>query len=470
MGEGKRLVLLIVVLVVVTLSVAGIAVSLLYRAAIIEERGRLMETAQSQARLIEAIARHEQSEHGAEGTDMSQTTDMALALVADAHSHYDGFGETGEFTLARQEEGMIVFLLSHRHYDLQFPKPVPVDSDWAEPMRMALSGRSGTTIGLDYRGVYVLAAYEPVGELDMGIVAKIDLTEVRAPFIQATLIALGSAVGAIALGALLFSVITNPLIRRLASSEQALQTYSEELETRVEERTKELHDAQDRLVRREKLAILGQLAGGVGHELRNPLGVISNACYYLQTTLTDADEKTTEYLGIIDSEVSRSTKIISDLLDFSRTKASERQEVTIAELVASVLNRQPPPSQVEITNAVRDDLSAVYVDEAQIVQVLGNIISNAYQAMPEGGKLTIESKEREGRVDLSFTDTGCGISKENMSRLFEPLFTTKERGIGLGLATSKSLLDVNGGHIEVTSEEGQGTTFIVTLPSKEVRT
>jgi PAS domain S-box-containing protein len=232
-GERNRLGLLILVLVVVTISVAGIAVALLYRAAIVEERGRLMETAQSQARLIESVARHERDVYSAESTDTSQTLDLVLALVADAHSDYDGFGETGEFTLALQEEGMIIFLLSHRHYDLQFPRPVPVDSVLAEPMRMALSGRSGTLIGLDYRGVYVLAAYEPVSELDLGIVAKIDLKEVRAPFIRAALIALGSAVGVIALGVLLFTAITNPLIRRLASSETRYRSYIDNAPTAV---------------------------------------------------------------------------------------------------------------------------------------------------------------------------------------------------------------------------------------------
>ena len=271
MGERKRLGLLIIVLVVVAISVAGIAVALLYSAAIAEERGRLMETAQSQARLIEVVARHEQDVHGAESTNTSQTLDLVLALVAEAHANYDGFGETGEFTLALQEEGMVIFLLSHRYYDLQFPRSVPVGSDLAEAMQMALSGRSGSLIGLDYRGVYVLAAYEPVSELDLGIVAKMDLKEIRAPFIRAGLIVLGSAVGLIALGVLLFTAITNPLIRRLASSETRYRSYIDNAPTAVFVADKtgkylDVNEAACRLTGYARDELLQMRIADLGHE------------------------------------------------------------------------------------------------------------------------------------------------------------------------------------------------------------
>ena len=122
---------------------------------------------------------------------------------------------TGEFTLARRDGDNIVFLLSHRHADLESPKPVPFDSELAEPMRRALLGQSGTVIGLDYRGSIVVAAYEPVAELELGIVAKIDLAEVRAPFIKAGLFAAGSALFVILLGSALFIRVSSPILRRL---------------------------------------------------------------------------------------------------------------------------------------------------------------------------------------------------------------------------------------------------------------
>ena len=153
----------------------------LYQAAIDEERDRLMESAQSQARLIEAVARFD----AVQSADFPEGSSAAtISQIVDAHKNFKGVGETGEFTLARREGEQIVFLLSHRHQDLEDVKPVPWDSQLAQPMRLALSGFSGTVIAVDYRGERVLAAHEPVAELELGIVAKIDLAEVRAPFIQ----------------------------------------------------------------------------------------------------------------------------------------------------------------------------------------------------------------------------------------------------------------------------------------------
>ena len=250
-------------------------------------------------------------------------------------------------------------------------------------------------------------------------------------------------------------------------TEQELKQYSENLEEMIKERTQELRDAQESLVRKERLAVLGQLAGGVGHELRNPLGVISNAVYYLQTVNPDADESTQEYLNMISSEVRGASKIISDLLDFSRTRMPERQEIGVSELVAQVLERKPPPENVGVKTEFPEDLPEVYVDPAQINQVLINLVVNAYQAMLEGGKLVIKAEVKSDKVRLAIKDDGSGISEDHMTKLFEPLFTTKAKGIGLGLAVSKNLVETNGGTIEVESVKGVGSTFTITLPTEK---
>ena len=275
-----------------------------------------------------------------------------------------------------------------------------------------------------------------------------------------------------------FGVYAQFSITERKRAEEALKEHSERLEEMVEQRTKELRDAQEELIRKERLAVLGELAGGVGHELRNPLGVISNAIYYLQTTLPDADETTKEYLEMISSEVRHGEKIVSDLLDLSRTKPAEREEIAVSDLVAQVLEKQPPPQKVKVTTKTASDLPPLFVDPRQVGQVLVNLVTNAYQAMPEGGRLTISAQGEKGQVYLSISDTGCGISKEKMKRVFEPLFTTKARGIGLGLAVSKNLMEVNGGSIEAespsaplrTGEEGKGSTFTMILPTKEAQT
>ena len=263
----------------------------------------------------------------------------------------------------------------------------------------------------------------------------------------------------------LYSAVEMALYRH--SMERRLREYSEHLEEMVEERTRELQDAQEKLVRREKLAVLGQLAGGVGHELRNPLAVISNAIYFLNLTLPDPDETTREYLEMISSEIRNAEKIVSDLLDFSRVESVEREETEVSELVAGVSVKHPPPEGVEVSTEVPSDLPSAFVDGRQMGQVLSNLLLNAYQAMPEGGCVRIAADEIDvdDTIRIRISDTGCGISSEDLERIFEPLFTTKARGIGLGLSVSRDLLEVNGGSIEVESEEGRGSTFTVRLPA-----
>jgi len=206
----------------IAVGVSGITLSALYSAAFEEQKARLLETAHSQARLIEAIARHEEVDASrAQGLYPHDDPFTAtLGILRESHGQFAGFGETGEFTLAKHEDGEIVFLLSHRHADLEDPQPVPFAEKRAEPMRLALSEESGTVVGLDYRGEQVLAAHEPVKAFDLGVVAKIDLSEVRAPLIRAGLFAVGGAGGLIFLGIMASLRIGNPIVRNLEESER----------------------------------------------------------------------------------------------------------------------------------------------------------------------------------------------------------------------------------------------------------
>jgi signal transduction histidine kinase len=235
----------------------------------------------------------------------------------------------------------------------------------------------------------------------------------------------------------------------------------------LHESAKQLLAAQEDLVRKEKLATLGQIAGSVGHELRNPLGVMNNAVYFLQTVLSDADETTKEYLDIIREEIAASERIVSDLLDSVRTKPPRPEAVGVAELIGQTLNKLTLPATVTVKLDIPQTLSPLQVDAQQIQQVFRNLISNGVEAMPEGGELEIRAVENkpEGQVVISVRDTGTGIAPQDMARLFQPLFTTKARGIGLGLVVVKNLTEANGGTLAVQSEIGQGTTFTVALPA-----
>ncbi|MBN1486764.1 MAG: PAS domain-containing protein [Anaerolineae bacterium] len=248
--------------------------------------------------------------------------------------------------------------------------------------------------------------------------------------------------------------------------EIALKEYSEKLEMMVKERTEELQQAQEQLVRREKLASLGQLAGGVGHELRTPLNIIANAAYYLKATCTKAqtDEATQQYLEMIIAEVKKSERIVHDLLDFARIKPLEKIRIPVKDLVAQVILRQSQPNHIQIETDIAPTLT-IYTDPQQMEQVLTNLISNAYEAMPDGGSLLIKAEGKEEQTQISVIDTGDGIPREHIDKLFEPLFTTKENGVGLGLAITSNLVEVNGGQISVESEPGKGTVFTLTLPA-----
>ena len=242
MSERKRIFLLVSIMVASSLIVAGIAIGTLYHAAIDEERERLLETVQSQARLIEAVARFDATHN--ESAVPGGARAATLQQIYEAHQNYEQSGRTMEFTLAEQKGNTILFLLRHRHGGLeQQLGEVDFDSNLAEPMRQALSGRSGTIVGMDYRGEVVLAAHEPVAELNSGIVAKIDLAEIRAPFIRAGGIAAFFAVLAVIVGATLFFRISNPMIQQIKRQNTDLSTANENLKIEITERQR----AEDRL-------------------------------------------------------------------------------------------------------------------------------------------------------------------------------------------------------------------------------
>jgi PAS domain S-box-containing protein len=269
-------------------------------------------------------------------------------------------------------------------------------------------------------------------------------------------------------------------------AQEALRILNEGLEQIVLRKTQELVDAQEELVRKEKLSILGQLSGSVGHELRNPLGVMSNAVYYLQAVLPDADNTVKEYLDIIKYEIDNSLRIITDLLGFARTKTPQTTDIFTGQLLKGSLAKCAIPENVSVLMDIPENLP-LCVDPQQMEQVLINLITNGIQAMPDGGEIYIgarhahgtENMERgagiisdlrspildPGFIEISVTDTGVGISEENMKKLFQPLFTTKAKGIGLGLVVCKNLTEANGGRIEVASHLDKGTTFTVILPA-----
>ena len=258
-------------------------------------------------------------------------------------------------------------------------------------------------------------------------------------------------------------------------SEEEIHQLNTSLELRVEERTAELREAQEKIIRQEKLAVLGQLAGGIGHELRNPLGVINNAIYYLKMIQPDSNDKVKSYHSLIEMEVRTAEKIVSDLLDFAKNATTDAEWVSIPDLIKKVLARVAVPDSVRIALNFSKDLPTIKTDPLHLEQAMTNLITNACQAIiargvdtskneSEFGEVLISARNNKETVEIAVTDNGVGITPENMKKIFEPLFTTKLKGIGLGLAVSRKLIQANRGQIEVTSTPEKGSTFTITLP------
>jgi signal transduction histidine kinase len=257
--------------------------------------------------------------------------------------------------------------------------------------------------------------------------------------------------------------------------EQSLRHYYEQLEEEVDNRTKDLEQVQEKLIRSERLAAVGELASGVGHELRNPLNVIRNCAYLLTMSLSEKnDEEAVNTLKVLDKQIDIANKIVTDLLDFTRITPPSQVKVDIKNIINESLSWITVPAQVKVNANINGHSRPVRTDPEQISRVFANIISNAVQAisspaLKKDGELNIDTGEKGGFLWVKFRDNGSGIKKENLEKIFEPLYTTKPKGIGLGLAISKRLVEQNGGNIEVTSRAGRGTTFTVKLPIEKRR-
>lgn len=246
--------------------------------------------------------------------------------------------------------------------------------------------------------------------------------------------------------------------------QQKLAEYSQELEKLVGERTSQLEAALEQLVKAERLAAIGQVAAMVGHDLRNPLTGISGAAYYLKMKLgPNAEKKMIQMLELIENDIQYSNKIITDLMDYSRGIQLELTETTPKSIVAESISLVEIPEKVQVINATQD-MPRIILDIDKMKRVFANFIKNAVEAMPQGGKLAISSRPTEGGVEFTFIDSGVGMTKEVLDKIWTPFFTTKAKGMGLGLAICRRIIDAHQGKVSVESRIDEGTTFTITFP------
>jgi signal transduction histidine kinase len=213
----------------------------------------------------------------------------------------------------------------------------------------------------------------------------------------------------------------------------------------------------------ERLATIGQVAGGVAHELRNPLSVVKTSVYYLLNATSPTPEKTAEHLHRIERQVDLAEEVVSALSSIAKLPVPELQTVIVKDFVEESIRAETLPANVEVNVSCPDSLPPVLADGKQLRICLGNLIRNASDAMPAGGRLSISAQAVDGHVEVAVADNGSGIAPEHLRHIMEPFYSTKARGIGLGLALTRAILDKNKGSLHVTSELGRGSTFVVRL-------
>ncbi|MBV9290822.1 MAG: hypothetical protein JO222_00100 [Frankiales bacterium] len=303
----------------------------------------------------------------------------------------------------------------------------------------------------------VASATSPVGQGNWLLVAK-----AKHPLVGSAATAMPWAILA---AGLLVALLATGIVETMARRREYADTLVAERTEELEHSMAELASAHDQLIRQERLAAIGELASTIGHELRNPLGVISNAVYLLRNDFgpnpTDAAQR---HLATAEREVSAATVIVTDLLEFARQRQPVVSDVDLNALVDEVLSVLPPPTGMTVQREGVSGPVIARADRDMLRQVVLNLVSNGYQAMTDGGVLTVGVRAVDGAVQLAVRDNGAGMSAETRGRLFEPFFTTKARGVGLGLAVSKRIVEAHHGDISVDSVEGEGSEFRVTLP------
>jgi two-component system NtrC family sensor kinase len=251
-----------------------------------------------------------------------------------------------------------------------------------------------------------------------------------------------------------------------------LEHLNANLERQIEERSAALKNAQAQLIQSEKMSSLGKLAASVAHEINNPLaGILTYAKLLIRmheegALSEQARERAVRNLRLVERETDRCTAIVRNLLDFSRQRTPSLKGIDVSAALEEALSLLGHRLQMQNVEVVRDlvPMPLVMADFGQLRQSFVNIALNACEAMNAGGTLTVTARPAGAMVEVRITDTGPGIAPENLSRILDPFFTTKEKGTGLGLSVVYGIIDRHGGTLEVESQVGQGTTVVVRLP------
>ncbi len=388
-----------------------------------------------------------------------------------------GLGETGETYLFDESYRFVASPRARDESILKMEARNPVIED-------CVRGGSGAGLYNNYEGRAVIGAYRWLDGKGLCLVAEIEQEEA---FSQ--IFALRNAIFKVGLVVALVIVLSVMVIARsITLPIQQLVDGAEkigkgDLEHRIRLKSKDeigvlaksfnamvknLSETQRKLIQSEKLASIGQLAAGVAHELNNPLANISLNAEMLMRKCKD--DVSARKLKVISENVDQAARIVRDLLDFSREAQLELEFLDVNEVICKALESlKYEMLDIKVVDNLDPNLPRILGDRVRLKQVFTNIISNALHAMDKGGVLSISTRADKGFIEARVSDTGSGIPKEHLSKIFDPFFTTKGvgKGTGLGLAISYGIVEKHGGVIEVESEVGKGTTFIVKLPRRK---
>ena len=252
--------------------------------------------------------------------------------------------------------------------------------------------------------------------------------------------------------------------------EEEIKSYAEELETRVAERTAELVETHQRLVDQERIAALGRAAAQVAHEVKNPLAGLLLYSLHLQSKAEKFSESEASLVNKIADTINQLIRRVEQILGFARPLSLSPRPGDLNRIVNDVLELLRPQltaNKVEVRMSPDRNRATVMLDEASMNGALLNLILNAIEAMPKGGTLSITTEAVDETLRLEITDTGRGISEEEAKNIFEPFYTTKEQGLGLGMPYAKKIIEQHGGLISLRSQPGEGTKIYVTLPAQQ---
>ena len=398
-----------------------------------------------------------------------------------------GLGDTGEALLVNYD-AKILTKLKYPLADGTIALPLQHQIK-AKPAVLAAQGEEGIITTKDYRGKQVLAAYRHArltSELGWGLVVKRDLSEVFAPVRESLyyriIIGCIAAVIMFILTTLIARSLTIPIQNLnkavLSMGEGNMDVYAQ-ITTKDEVGTlarsfntmvQSLQEAREKLVAKEKFSTIGRISGAIAHDVRHPLATIKNSAYFLNMTLKDPNDKTKKHLNLINSEVIRANEIITGLMRLSEVRKPEKDITSVTDLLNEFLTSFNLPDKIKLITEFDSTCPDILIDQLQIKQVFANLASNAVRAMSEEGTLTVKtlrvkcSGDKGDLVEVLFNDTGCGIKKDILAKIFEAFYTTRSSGMGLGLSIVKDIVNANGGEIIVESEEGKGSIFKITFP------